>query len=100
MAATGDIFHGHGTMNGDDGDDTFYLGYGVYSPGAGSYATVRIGGTVDGGAGNNVIHLGEGNDIVRAAGGANAIHVSEINGDDRIIGFGSDDTIVFSASPS
>lgn len=89
-----DTFHGHGIMYGDGGDDEFYLGYGEYYPGAGSHATVKIGGTVRGGAGQNHIEGGAGNDTIWMDEGSDTFVFSGLGGDDTIIGAGADDTFV------
>jgi Ca2+-binding RTX toxin-like protein len=89
-----DIFHGHGFMHGEDGDDEFFLGYGEYAPGAGSYVTVKVGGSVNGGSGTNTIHGGLGDDTVTMDLGSDTFIYKSNGGRDRLIGIGADDKVV------
>lgn len=92
--AGNDVFHGHGGMYGGADDDEFFLGYGEYYAGAGSYVTTKIGGTVYGGTGQNTIHGGLGNDTVHMNEGADTFIYSLNGGHDQIYGAGADDTFV------
>lgn len=89
-----DAFHGHGKMYGEEGDDEFFLGYGEYYSGAGSYVTIKVGGTVYGGSGSNTIHGGLGNDSIHMFDGSDTFIYAAGGGHDMIYGAGADDHFV------
>ncbi|MDC9824832.1 hypothetical protein PRN20_13940 [Devosia sp. ZB163] len=79
-------------MYGGDGNDEFYLGYDTYP--YGSFSSVKIGGTVRGGSGQNYIEGGAGNDTIWMDEGSDTFVIFSDGGQDTINAAGADDHFV------